>query len=52
MGALYFKIENRRDILNTALLTSTTTHTNNGGLNLNITFNYLKTMQMSRQQPE
>jgi len=46
MGAFYFKIENRRNILNTALLFTinncTQTIINNGGLNINITFNYLK----------
>jgi len=55
MGAFYFKIENKRDILNTTLATGITAYKqviNNGGLNIYITFNYLETMQMSRQQPE
>jgi len=54
MGAFYFKIENRRDILNIALARYIYTKRiiNNGGLNISIAFNYLETMQMSRQQPE
>jgi len=55
MGVFYFKIENRRDILNTALLARITAHKQSltmGGLNINIIFNYLETMLMSRQQPE
>jgi len=55
MGAFYFKVENRRDIFNTTLMSKITAHeqkVTNGGLNISITFNYLETMQMSRQQPE
>jgi len=55
MRVFYFKIENRRDILNTTLLTRITAHKQlltMVGLNINLTFNHLETMQMSGQQPE
>jgi len=49
-GSFYFKLENKRDILNTTLMTRITAHEQkltNGGLNISITFNYLETMQMN-----
>jgi len=51
MDGSLFEIENRRYILNTTLLTRKRylTIKNCGCLYISITFNYLETMQMSRQ---
>jgi len=54
MGAFYFKIKSRRDILNTTLMTRITTHKQSltmGGLKHKHHIQLLGTMQMNRQQP-
>jgi len=54
MGPFYFKIENRRGILNTTLMTRTIAHKQSLtiGSKHKHHIQLLGTMQMSRQQPE
>jgi len=49
MGAFYSEIEETPIILLTRIAAHNNRKVNNGDLSINITFNYLETMKMSRQ---